>query len=122
MIVKEIVKCFLSSPFQIFRTILLLCFVVDLPVLQTLKISTGLEGITLHYEYEVTGSSPNVHHIAWTKNGDVVVTDHSKYIGGGIDDRYLTIASPTTDDAGKYTCIVANAVGAVSESLTLGSV
>jgi hypothetical protein len=42
--------------------------------------------------------------------------DHTKYVGGGIEDGYMTITSPITDDTGLYTCIfVANAVGAVSE-------
>ena len=84
--------------------------------------NSGLEGITLHYHYVVTINSPNVRNIAWTKNGTVLNMDNSKYLGGGIDDRRLTITSPTADDAGLYTCIVSNPVGAVSESLTLGNV
>lgn len=103
-------------------TILLLHFVVDRPFLQTLNVSTGLKGITIHYEYEVTSNSPNVHHVAWKKGKMVLCIDNLKYTGGGIHDRYMTITSPSTDDAGPYTCVVANAVGAVLESLSLGNV
>lgn len=100
---------------------MILYFVVDRPVHQTLRVSTGLGEITLHCDYEITSNSPNVHHIAWTKNGMVLCIDHSKYIGGGKDDRFMTITSPTADDSGQYTCTIANAVGDVSESLTLGN-
>jgi hypothetical protein len=87
-----------------------------------LKISTGLERITLHFDYVVKRNSPNVHQIEWEKNGEPLLVHHTKYVGGGIQDGYLTIMSPTADDAGVYTCIVANAVGAVSKDLMLGKV
>jgi hypothetical protein len=54
------------------------------------------------------------------KNEESLFVDQSKYLGGGIEDGYLTITSPTADDAGLYTCVVANPVGAVSQSVTLG--
>lgn len=104
------------------REIVLLYFVVDPPVLQRLNVSTGWDGITLHYQYKVTSDSPNVHHIAWKKNGTVIYIDHYKYLGGGKSDNFLTITLPKSGDAGQYTCIVANAVGAVSESLLLGNI
>jgi hypothetical protein len=81
-----------------------------------------MEGITLHYDYVVPRDSPNVNHIAWTKDGVSLSMDHSKYVGGSIEDRCLTITSPTADDAGQYTCTVANAVDAVSKSLLLGNI
>lgn len=98
-----------------------LCFYTDVPVLHRLEVSAGLEGITVHYKYEVRGNSPTVNHIAWTKNGDRIRIDNTKYIGGDLNDTYLTITSPTQDDVGQYTCTIANAVGEVSKSLSLGN-
>ncbi|XP_056017067.1 neuronal cell adhesion molecule-like [Ostrea edulis] len=91
----------------------------DVPVLHRLEVSTGLEGITVHYKYEVRGNSPTVNHIAWTKNGDRIRIDNTKYIGGDLNDTYMIITSPTQDDVGQYTCTIANAVGEVSKSLSL---
>jgi hypothetical protein len=111
-----------SNQSKFYIAIHILFIFVDLPTLQTLTISTGLERITLHCHYEVTSDSPNVHQIEWKRNEEPLFVDHSKYLGGGIEDGYLTITSPTVDDAGLYTCIVANAVGAVSKDLMLGKV
>jgi hypothetical protein len=63
-----------------------------------------------------------VHQIEWKKNGEALCINDRKYIGGGVEDSYLTITSSTKEDAGQYTCIVTNAVGSVSENIKLGNV
>ncbi|XP_062568433.1 titin-like, partial [Saccostrea cucullata] len=90
------------------------------PVLKKLEVTSGKDGITLHYKYEVSQDSPKVHHIAWTKNGQVITKEQEKYLGGDLINSSLTITSPSLQDSGEYTCIIANAVGAVAESIILG--
>lgn len=106
----------------VLRKIPYLCFYTDVPALHRLEVSTGLEGIRVHYKYEVRGNSPTVNHIAWTKNGDRIRIDNMKYIGGDLKDTCLTITSPAQDDIGQYTCTIGNAVGEVSEYLSLGNI
>ncbi|XP_062618762.1 uncharacterized protein LOC134280370 [Saccostrea cucullata] len=89
------------------------------PTLEKLNVNTGTVGITLNYKYKVSQDSPEVDHIAWTRNGDALNIDQIKYVGGGLLDTYFSITSPTCEDRGTYTCIVGNAVGNIAESLLL---
>ncbi|XP_062585754.1 B-cell receptor CD22-like, partial [Saccostrea cucullata] len=89
------------------------------PILQKLEASLQREGISFHYEYEVLQGSPKANCITWTRNGETLIIDHDKYIGGDIKNNSLTIKFPTMQDIGKYTCTISNAVGAVSKSLII---
>lgn len=55
------------------------------------------------------------------KNGENLVLRNEKYVGGGLNDGFITITSPTKADRGTYSCTVTNAVGSVSRSVTLGN-
>lgn len=86
-----------------------------------LRVTTGDEGITIHYSYKVLEQSPEVKHINWFKKGEPLDRKSEKYIGGSLNDNYFTITSPTDDDRGKYSCTITNAVGSVSKAVTLGN-
>lgn len=58
--------------------------------------------------------------IEWTKNGETLVFNNKKYDGGGLNDGFITIKSPTKADRGTYACTVTNAVGSASKNVTLG--
>lgn len=54
------------------------------------------------------------------KNGETLVLRKNKYVGGGLNDGFITIKSPTKADRGTYLCTVTNAVGSASKDITLG--
>lgn len=54
------------------------------------------------------------------KNGENLVLRNEKYVGGGLNDGFITITSPTKADRGTYSCTVTNAVGSVSKTVKLG--
>lgn len=54
------------------------------------------------------------------KNGENLVLRNDKYVGGGLNDGFITIKSPTEADKGTYLCRVTNAVGSESKNVTLG--
>lgn len=93
----------------------------ELPLLNDLRVTTGDDGITIHYSYEVIEQSPEVKHIHWCKNGEPLDRKSEKYIGGSLNENCLTITSPTDDDRGKYSCTITNAVGSVSKAVILGN-
>lgn len=55
------------------------------------------------------------------KNEETLVLRNRKYVGGGLNDGFITIKSPTKADRGTYSCTVTNAVGSVSKNITLGT-
>lgn len=85
-----------------------------------LKVTTGDEGITIHYSYKVLKQSPKVKHINWCKNGKLLESQNEKYIGGSLNENCLTITSPTDEDRGKYSCTITNALGSVSKVVIFG--
>lgn len=93
--------------------------ITELPYLNDLKVTTEDEGIIIHYD--VSGKSPEVQRIEWNKDGQVLDTNTSKYVGGRIYDSSFTIRLPTEEDKGKYSCIITNAVGSVSKDVMLGN-
>lgn len=86
-----------------------------------LRVTTGDEGITIHYSYKVLKQSPKVKHINWCKNGEPLDRKSEKYIGGSLNENYLTITSPTDEDRGKYLCTISNAVDSVSKAIIFGN-
>lgn len=100
--------------------ILVYLSITELPLLNDLEVTTGDEGIIILYSYNVPGQWPKVQHIEWSKNGQVLVTNTSKYSGGSIYDRSLTIKLPTEEDKGQYSCKITNAVGCASKDVMLG--
>lgn len=54
------------------------------------------------------------------KNGENIVLRNEKYVGGGLNDGFITVTSPTKADRGTYSCTVTNAVGSVSKTVKLG--
>lgn len=54
------------------------------------------------------------------KNGKNLVLRNEKYVGGGLNDGFMTITSPAKTDRGTYSCTVTNAVGSVSKNVLLG--
>lgn len=93
--------------------------ITELPHLKDLEVTTGEEGIIIHYE--VGGQSPEVQRIEWKKDGQVLDTNAGRNVGGSINDSSLTIRLPTEEDKGKYSCEIANAVGSVSKDVILGN-
>lgn len=89
----------------------------ELPILNDLKVTTGDEGINIHYNYEVLKESPEVKHIKWCKNKETLDKKSGKYTGGSLNDNCFTITSPTEEDRGKYSCTITNAVGSVSKEV-----
>lgn len=85
-----------------------------------LRVTTGDEGITIHYSYEVLEQSPEVKLINWRKNGEPLDRKSEKYIGGSLNENCFTITSPTDADRGTYSCTITNAVGSVSKAVKLG--
>lgn len=85
-----------------------------------LRVTTGDEGITIHYSYEVLEHSPEVIHIYWCKNGEPLFRRSKKYIGGSLNENCFTITSPTDEDRGKYSCTIINVVGSVSKEVIFG--
>lgn len=86
-----------------------------------LKVTTGDEGINIHYNYEVLKESPEVKHIKWFKNKETLDKKSGKYTGGSLNDNCFTITSPTEEDKGKYSCTITNAVGSVSKEVIFGN-
>lgn len=93
-------------------------YFVDQPLFVVWKVTTGIEGITIHYEFKE--ESPFVYSIKWTKNGKPLCQKDKKYVGGGSKNRFFTIASPTKDDTGNYSCTATNSVGKSSQEVTFG--
>lgn len=84
------------------------------------EISTEKEGITIHYSVpEMSGS---VHTPEWTKDGTTLDCKTHRYVGGTLNDSFITIKSPTINDKGTYLCTVTNEVGSVSKNVTLGNI
>lgn len=54
------------------------------------------------------------------KNEETLVMRNGKYLGGGLNDGFITITSPSNADRGTYSCTVTNAVDSVSKTVTLG--
>lgn len=94
----------------------------EIPFLDELKITAGDEGITIHYNCEVSEKSPKLQHIKWSKNGETLNVNGPKFIGGSLKEKFCTLKTPSTDDRGKYTCTVSNAVGCTSKTVILGKV
>lgn len=85
-------------------------------------VTSGSEGIAIHYKCGALEQSPKVEQIEWSKNGQQLDNNRKKYVGGSLHDSCLTITSPTHDDKGNYSCKVTNPVGSASKSISLGSV
>lgn len=88
----------------------------DQPLFEVWKVTTGIEGITIHYEFKQ--ESPFVYTIRWTKNGKPLYNKDKKYVGGDLKNRFFTITSPTKEDTGNYSCTATNAVGKSSQEVT----
>lgn len=95
-------------------------FNTELPILNDLRVTTGDEGIAVHYSYKVLEQSPEVKHINWCKNGEPLDRKSEKYIGGSLNENSFTITSPTDEDRGEYSCTITNAVGSISKVVILG--
>lgn len=87
----------------------------DMPFFSVWDIKTDKKELTIIYEYGVTQSSPQVFEVKWAKNGKPLNWENNRYLGGSLNDKYLTITSPTSDGKGTYSCTVTNAVGSVSK-------
>lgn len=79
-----------------------------------------MESVTIYYE--VKNNTPHVYDIKWIKNGEGLNFKTQKYVGGGLLDSYLRIASPNEADKGTYSCTLTNAVGFTSKDVTFGNV
>lgn len=92
-----------------------------MPFFSVWDIKTDKKELTIIYEYGVTRSSPQVFKVKWDKNGKPLNRENNRYLGGSLNDKYLTITSPTSDGKGTYSCTVTNAVGSVSKDFTFGN-
>lgn len=91
-----------------------------MPVFSVWDIKTDKE-LTIIYKYGVTQSSPQVYEVKWAKNGEPLNRENNRYLGGRLNDDFLTITSPTSDGKGTYSLTVTNAVGSVSKEFTFGN-
>lgn len=96
--------------------------ITEPPLFYDCNITSKKEGITILFNYGVPKESPSVFEVKWTKNGETLDLKNQKYLGGRLNDCYLTISSPNLEDKGKYLCTVTNAVGSVSNEVQLGTV
>lgn len=88
--------------------------------MEDLKVTTGREGITIHYSFGDPENLPKVQEIKWTKNEAQLDCEGDKYEGGGLNDKSFTITSPAEDDSGTYSCTVRNAVGSETKNFKFG--
>lgn len=76
------------------------------PCFDDLKITTDMEGITIHCKFGVPPKeSSQVHDIKWTKNDEILDLKIQKHIGGSFADN---------------SCTMTNKVGSVSNIETIG--
>ncbi|XP_061196858.1 uncharacterized protein LOC133205132 [Saccostrea echinata] len=92
----------------------------DLPNLQIIQATSGIDSVTIFYNCDAEKVVPSLQKVEWSKDGKRFTTNTNKYEGGGVTDRYLKILSPSENDSGEYTCEVFNAVGSVSKVISLG--
>lgn len=59
--------------------------------------------------------------IKWAKDEEILDLENKKYVGGSLADDIFIIKSPTEEDGGTYSCTVTNAVGSVSNIVTIGN-
>lgn len=76
--------------------------------------------VHIYYTFEVPNHFPVVEEIKWSKDKLELDLSNSKYRGGGLNDKCITISSPNEEDKGVYTCIVSNAAGSVSKQVKIG--
>lgn len=91
-----------------------------MPCISVWDIKTDKE-LTIIYKYGVTQPSPPVYEVKWAKNGEPLNRENNRYLGGRLNDDFLTITSPTSDGKGTYSLTVTNAVGSVSNEFTFGN-
>lgn len=60
--------------------------------------------------------------IKWAKDEEILDLENKKYVGGSLADDFFIIKSPTEKDGGTYSCTVTNAVGSVSNIVTIGNI
>lgn len=60
--------------------------------------------------------------IKWAKDKEILDLENKKYVGGSLADDFFIIKSPTEKDEGTYSCTVTNAVGSVSNIVTIGNI
>lgn len=101
---------------------LIVIFIIDLPLIKDLQVTTGKHCINLLCSYEVLGRSPKVSRIAWSKNGEILDERVISFAESIISESCYKITPPSNEDKGKYSCTITNAVGSVSEEITLGNV
>lgn len=90
----------------------------ELPCFDIWKVTTEIKRI-INY-CRVLESSPKLNPIKWMKNEETLVLRNRKCVGGGLNNGFITIKSPTKADRGTYFCTVTNAVDSVSKNITLG--
>lgn len=94
--------------------------ITEVPFFNVWDIKTDKEELTIIYECGVTQPSPQILEVKWAKNGEQLNWENNRYLGGSLNDKYLTITSPISDGKGTYSCTVINAVGSVSNDVTFG--
>lgn len=87
-----------------------------------MNVTTGDEGVNIHYSYEVLELSPKVQGIEWRRDGKLLDMKSQNFVGGSVKEGCFTITSPTKEDTGKYSCTLISAVGSVSKDVTIGNV
>lgn len=98
---------------------LIRCCIIGIPIFDVWGVTAGIEGITIRYG--IKKRPPYVNEIKWIKDGVHIFNNNRKYNGGELNDGYFTIASPTIEDRGNYSCVIKNAVGSVQKDVRLGT-
>lgn len=93
----------------------------ELPSLDMLFVTTEQDAIIIHYNHRVVTQLP-VFNIKWSKDGEDIDLKNKKYVGGNLEDKSIMINPMTSEDKGRYSCTLTNAVGSVSRELFFGNV
>ena len=94
----------------------------DIPTIETPQSSVIAEVSTdVTLAVIVGGTYPNISSVVWTKNGNKIAVNRSKYVDGNVQQPKLTIKSVDVNDDGTYTCKISNGIGYGSVDVSLFS-
>lgn len=78
-----------------------------------------MDGIIIYYYFKER--PPYVNEIKWMKDEVPILNRNKKFEGGGLNESYFKITSPTIEDRGIYSCIAKNAVRSARKNVQLGT-
>lgn len=98
---------------------LIRCCIIGPPFFEVWDVTTEMDGIRIHYDF--TKRPPYGNEIKWMKDEVPILNRNKKFEGGGLNESYFTITSPTIEDRGIYSCIAINAARSARMNIQLGT-